>query len=120
MNSRVASDVICGPLSDTASRIGRAGSSSARSSRSGVTSSIRPSISSARSKITATWVEVSSTDMRVSIHLRDTRSTIANTHRRAAVKVSHVPRPDPIRFPAPASPATASSPSVDVAAARAG
>jgi hypothetical protein len=35
-NSRVASEVICGPSSDTASRIGRAGSSAASSRRSGV------------------------------------------------------------------------------------
>lgn len=86
MNARVSCEVICGPLSDTASRIGRAGSSASRSSRSGVISSTRPSVVSARSKITATWVEVSSIDTRVSIHLRETRSTIANAHRRAAPK----------------------------------
>ena len=33
-----------------------------------------------------TCVEVSSIEISVSIHLRDTMSTIANTHRRAVVK----------------------------------
>lgn len=36
--------------------------------------------------MTFTCVEVSSIDISVSIHLRDTRSMIANTHRFAAVK----------------------------------
>jgi hypothetical protein len=86
MNALVSAAAIGGPLSETASRIGRAGSSTARSRRSSVNSSSRPSSSRACSKRTWTWVAVSSTDTSVSIHLRDTMSTMANTTRRALVK----------------------------------
>ena len=85
MNARVSCEVIGGPLSDTASRIGRAGSSTARSRRWSVNRSTSPRLR-ACSKTTTTWVEVSSIDTRVSIHLRETMSTIANTARFARVK----------------------------------
>lgn len=68
MNALMASEVICGPLSDTANRIGRAGSSMARSRRSSVSRASRPWSMSACSKMTVTWVEVSSVEVSVSIH----------------------------------------------------
>jgi hypothetical protein len=46
----------------------------------------RHSTMRACSKTTCTWVDVSSLESRYSIHLRDTRSTMANTARRARVK----------------------------------
>ncbi len=84
--ARASRAVIGGPLSETASRIGRRGSSVSRSGRSAVSRSSRPSTSSACSKITCTWVAVSSTETSVSIHLRDTISTIAKQTRRDRVK----------------------------------
>ena len=66
-NSRVAFDVIWGPLSVQANRIGSVGSCSKSSTLSEVMNSVRPSAASARSKRTRTWVEVSSTDTSVSI-----------------------------------------------------
>ena len=74
MNSRVDPDVICGPLSETASRTGRCSSlvwGSARpSSRRAATASSSPSISRASVKATSTWVEVSSAETTSVIHLR--------------------------------------------------
>jgi hypothetical protein len=89
MNSRVEPLVICGPLSETASRIGgSSGSSTAASkgkvsagtaSRRASTSASSPSSSSASRNTTWTWVEVSSIDTSSQIHLRVTRSITANT-----------------------------------------
>jgi hypothetical protein len=73
-------DVICGPLSETASRIGRLGSSTLRSTVPLARASIRSKIPSAsRAWMKATWtcVEVSSAERTVSSHLRVTRSMIA-------------------------------------------
>jgi len=79
MNSRVDPDVICGPLSLMASRIGRDGSSRLRSTRPSwraATSSASPSRSSASQNTTWTWVAVSSADTISAIHLRETKSSI--------------------------------------------
>jgi hypothetical protein len=79
MNSRVEPEVICGPLSLIASRIGRAGSStlvSTRPSWRAPTSSSRPSRSNAWVKTTSSWVEVSSPLTISASHLRLTRSSI--------------------------------------------
>jgi hypothetical protein len=89
MNSRVDPEVICGPLSETASRIGRAGSSTVGSmGRSwwAVMEVSRPSVSSASVKPSCTWVEVSSTLTISVIHFRETRSSIASTAIPAAGK----------------------------------
>jgi hypothetical protein len=89
MNSRVEPEVICGPLSLRASRIGRAGSSQVRStvpSRRAATCSISPSPSRASQKAAWTWVEVSSTETTSASHLRETRSSIAQTATPARVK----------------------------------
>lgn len=51
-NSRVSPEVICGPRSDQATRMGRRGSSRARSTRSGVSSSRSPWCSRAEAKAT--------------------------------------------------------------------
>jgi len=80
MNSRVEPEVIWAPLSDTASRIGRCGSSTVGSTRPSwraVTLSMSPSAMRASVKASWTWVEVSSTDTTVVSHLRDTRSSNA-------------------------------------------
>src|SRR6266516_7849736 len=79
MNSRVEPEVIWGPLSLIASRMGRDGSSvvgSTRPSWRAVTSSTRPSRSSASVTTTSTWVEVSSAETMWASHLRLTRSAI--------------------------------------------
>ena len=98
MNSLVEPEVICGPLSLTASRMGRAGSSvpgsaSGRpvgpSSRT-ITSAIRSSRSNASVNTTWTLVEVSSPETMVASHLRETRSsmTVAATPARVKCVVS--------------------------------
>ena len=83
MNSRVDPEVICGPLSLTARRMGRRTASStegsARLSWWAATSSCRPSSSSASQNATWTWVVVSSPDTISQIHLRVTRSMIVIT-----------------------------------------
>jgi hypothetical protein len=80
MNSRVEPDVICAPLSETASRTGWSASgaagSASRSARPTMPSS-RPSASKARVNRTCTCSEVASGQSRWSIHLRLTRSTTA-------------------------------------------
>jgi hypothetical protein len=89
-NSRVEPEVIWGPLSDTASRIGRASSSTPRSmvpsSWRASTASSRPSASSAAVKATSTWVWVSSLLTISVIHLRLTRSSMISTAIPARVK----------------------------------
>jgi hypothetical protein len=78
MNLRVEIDVMGGPLSDTASRIGSRSSSvsgstgwSARASTSGR----RPSAARASLKTISTWLEVSSALTMSAIHMRLTRSS---------------------------------------------
>ena len=66
--------------------MGRVGSFANCSTRSGVISSASPSVASALSKMTRTWVEVSSIDTSVSIQRRLTTSTIANAARLARGK----------------------------------
>ena len=95
MNSLVEPEVICGPLSLRASRIGRAGSSTVGStspSWRAPTSSSSPSRSSASQNTTWTWVEVSSTETISASHLRLTRSstTVAATPARVKWVVSKI------------------------------
>jgi hypothetical protein len=78
MNSRVDPDVILGPLSEMANRIGRLGllmlrstSPSARASTLGT----RPSACRASVKTISIWVEVSSAETMSASHLRDARSS---------------------------------------------
>jgi len=87
MNSRVDPDVICAPLSETASSTGwaSAAAGSPTVSVSARISSSSPSASSARVKSAWTWIEVASAQSIVSIHLRDTRSRIASALVPAAV-----------------------------------
>ena len=89
MNSRVEPLLICGPLSETAKRIGASSGSSTAASKGKVsagtaswrasTSSSSPSSSSASMNTTCTCVEVSSMLTSSVIHLRVTRSITANT-----------------------------------------
>lgn len=81
MNFRVFAEIICEPLSDTASRIGVSSSSpsgsvasSSASARSRAASS-SPSASRACSKASRTWVWVSSDETTWVIHSREARST---------------------------------------------
>ena len=95
----MAVDVIWGPLSEQANRMGRVGSFANCLTRSGVISSASPSVASALSKMTRTWVEVSSIDTSVSIQRRLTTSTIANAARLGAREMRHVPAPDLVGLP---------------------
>jgi len=90
MNSRVEPDVIWGPLSETASRIGLAWSSTPMSTRPSSwrasTFSSSPSTPRAAVKASSTWVDVSSTETISVIHLRETRSSMISTAIPALVK----------------------------------
>jgi hypothetical protein len=89
MKSQVDPGVICGLLSLIASRIGRVGSSQARStvpSRRAATCSMRPSASSAWQKAAWTWTLVSSLLTTSHSHLREIRSSITVTAVLALVK----------------------------------
>ena len=88
----VSVEIMGPPLSDTASRIGRRGSSRGGSRRSSVNKSMRPSTARASSNTTRTWVQDSSDDTTVEIWRRLTMSTMANTQRRARPKwvTSHI------------------------------
>jgi hypothetical protein len=89
MNSRVEPEVICGPLSLIASRIGRAGSSTVGSTKPSWRAVMRassPSRSKASVNTTWTWVEVSSAETISASHLRDTRSSITVAATPARVK----------------------------------
>ena len=92
MKARVSVEIMGPPLSDTASRIGRRGSSRGRSRRSSVNRSVRPSTARASSNTTRTWVEDSSDDATVEIQRRLSVSTMAKTQRRARPKwvTSHI------------------------------
>ena len=84
-NSRVAFDVIWGPLSEQASRIGSVGSCSKSSTLSGVMSSVRPSAARARSKRPDLGGGLLDRYQRVDASVRLTTST-ANATRRARGK----------------------------------
>ena len=82
----MAFDVIWGPLSEQGQQDRLSRVLFEEFDSSGVISSVRPSAARARSKMTRTWVEVSSIDTSVSTQRRLTTSTIANAARRARGK----------------------------------
>ncbi len=90
MKVRVFREIICDPLSETASRIGLSPSSAAGSTRPvparSSAASSRPSASNAAVNAFCTWVWVSSTETRWVSHLRETRSSMINTVIPHAVK----------------------------------
>ena len=98
MNSLVEPELIWGPLSETASRIGREGSSRLRSTVPSARASISrrsPSASSASTRATWTWVEVSSEETTVVSHFLVTR--VHDRHGRGlptALEVGRVVNPD--------------------------
>jgi hypothetical protein len=82
MNSRMEPEVIWGPLSERANRMGRAWSSTLGSTSPSVRASTwarSPSAARASVKTISIWVEVSSAEAMSAIHLRLTRSSTTVT-----------------------------------------
>src|ERR687892_1286802 len=100
MNSRVSPEVIWGPRSDQATRIGRRGSSRARSNRSGVSSCIRFWSSSAWAKASCTWGGGQLGGEQVVDPVAGHDIDNGQAGPAAAAELGAVPHPDLVRCPA--------------------